>query len=304
MQPRMPHPARHSRPKARQQENEHMLGSLLKEVDIHRAPAAHRLGEDHAKHREEHAHPEATAPPMTLRRDGAHTTLTAPNRGAQQMALGASPRAVATWSEPMLRAYDATDLHATVGPCCGRTSDVVHEAYATGTALGGALLGDAATCRGSSSHMHAACVWLKAEHDETGVQAPASASTATERHSLPPDPQHTTPMEMVVPQPATPPACAGGAGAGGKGAGGKGADYMSGDAASNQRTLDDRLRDMWSDFDADITEELAVDLLSTLHIMQDAVLQKLKHAKAQRSAIGGYNYGRRGFKGNGRSCAL
>ena len=78
---------------------------------------------------------------------------------------------------------------------------------------------------------------------------------------------------------------------------------MSGDAALRHRTVE-TLRALQSQFAADITEELAVDLLSTLHIMQDAVLQKLKHAKAQRSAIGGYNYGRRGFKGNGRSCAL
>ena len=201
MQPRMPHPARHSRPKARQQEDQHALGSLLEEVGSRRAPAAHRLGEEHAE-RAEHAqqHPEATAPPMTLRRDGAHATLTAPNRGAQQMVLGASPRAVATWRGPMLRAHDATDPHVAVRPldapatCCGRTSDVPHEAYGTGTALGGALLGDAATCRGSSSHMHAAYV---SEHDETGVQAPASACTAAEPDP-PPDPQHTTPMEMMV----------------------------------------------------------------------------------------------------------
>ena len=116
------------------------------------------------------------------------------------MVLGASPRAVATWRGPMLRAHDATDVSVTVRPldapatCCGRTSDVPHEAYGTGTALGGALLGDAATCRGSSSHMHAAYV---SEHDETGVQAPASACTAAEPDP-PPDPQHTTPMEMMV----------------------------------------------------------------------------------------------------------
>ena len=183
----MPHPARHSRPKARQQDDQHALGSLLEEVGSRRAPAAHRLGEEHAEQRVEHAqqHPEA------------HSA------GAQQMVLGASPRAVATWRGPMLRAHDATDLSVTVRPldapatCCGRTSDVPHEAYGTGTALGGALLGDAATCRGSSSHMHAAYVSLKAEHDETGVQAPASACTAAEPHP-PPNPQHTTPMEMVV----------------------------------------------------------------------------------------------------------
>lgn len=182
MQPIMPHPARHSRPKARQQEDEHMLGPLLNEV-----------GSRHAKHREEHAqqHPEATAPPMTPRRDGAHATLTAHNRCAQQIVLGASPRAVAAWRAPMLRTHDATDLHVAVRPpdaratCCSRTSDVPHEAYGTSTVLGGALLGDAATCRDSSSHMHAASVSLKAEHDEIAVQAPAFARTAAD----------TTPVE-------------------------------------------------------------------------------------------------------------
>ena len=180
MQPRMPHPARHSRPKARQQEDQHALGSLLEEVGSRRAPAAHRLGEEHAEQRAEHAqqHPEATAPPMTLRRDGAHATLTAPNRGAQQMVLGASPRAVATWRGPMLRAHDATDPHVAVrlldarATCCGRTSDVPHEAYSTGTALGGALL----------------C--------ETGVQAPASACTAAQPHP-PPEPPPTILPETV-----------------------------------------------------------------------------------------------------------
>ena len=126
----MPHPARHSRPKARQQEDQHALGSLLEEVGSRRAPAAHRLGEEHAEQRAEHAqqHPEATAPPMTLRRDGAHATLTAPNRGAQQMVLGASPRAAAT----------------------SLSARVLHEAYGTGTALGGAM-GDASTAGDSAT---------------------------------------------------------------------------------------------------------------------------------------------------------
>lgn len=141
----MPHPARHSRPKARLQDDQHALGSLLEEVDSRRAPAsaAHRLGEEHAKHREEHAH-------------------------------------------------DATDLHVAVRSldarttCCGPTSDVPHEASCTGTALGGALLCDAATRGDSSSHMHAAC-WLNAEDDKT----------AAEPHP-PPEPRHTTPMEMAI----------------------------------------------------------------------------------------------------------
>ena len=50
-QPRMPHPARHSRPKIRQQEDQHALGSLLDELGTRRAPAAHRLVEDHAEQR-------------------------------------------------------------------------------------------------------------------------------------------------------------------------------------------------------------------------------------------------------------
>ena len=47
----MPHPARHSRPKIRQQEDQHALGSLLDELGTRRAPAAHRLVEDHAEQR-------------------------------------------------------------------------------------------------------------------------------------------------------------------------------------------------------------------------------------------------------------
>ena len=93
--------------------------------------------------------------PMSLRQDGAHASRMAPHSaGAQQMVLGASPRAA------------ATSLSALV----------LHEAHGTGTALGGGLLRDAATCRGSSSHIHAACVGLKAEDEETGAQSPASAS--------------------------------------------------------------------------------------------------------------------------------
>ena len=83
-----------------------------------------------------------------MRQDGAHASLTAPNSGTQQMALGASPRAA------------ATSLSALV----------LHEAYGTGTALGGGLLRNAATCRGSSSHIHMACVGLKAEDEETGAR--------------------------------------------------------------------------------------------------------------------------------------
>ena len=161
----MPHPARHSRPKARQQEEQHALGSLLEQVGSRRAPAAHRLAEDHAEQRAELAQqrPEATAPPISLREDGAHASLTAPHSGAQQMVLGASPRAA------------ATSLSALV----------LHEAYGTGTALGGGLLRNAATCRGSSSHIHTACVGLKAEDEETGAQAPASACTAAQPHPPP-----------------------------------------------------------------------------------------------------------------------
>ena len=126
----MPHAARHSRPKARQQEEQHALGSLLEELGGRRAPA-HRLAEDHAEQREEHAQqrrPEATAPPMS-RQDGAHASRMAPHSaGAQQMVLGASPRAAAT-SLP---------------------ARVLHEAYGTGTALGGAM-GDASTAGDSAT---------------------------------------------------------------------------------------------------------------------------------------------------------
>ena len=141
----MPHPARHSRPKIRQQEEEHALGAwCLEELGGRRAPAVHRLAEDHAEQRAEHAQqrPEAIAPPVSLRQDGA-----APNSGAQQLVLGASPRAAAT----------------------------------SPSALGGGLLRDAATCRGCSSHIRGACVGLnKAQDEETGAQAPASACTAAQ----------------------------------------------------------------------------------------------------------------------------
>ena len=73
---------------------------------------------------------------------------------------------------------------------------VLHEAHGTGTALGGGLLRDAATCRGSSSHIHAACVGLKAEDEETGAQAPASACTAAQPHA-PPGPPPTILPETV-----------------------------------------------------------------------------------------------------------
>ena len=96
---------------------------------------------------------------MSLRQDGAHASLTVPNRSAQQMAFDASPRTEATRRELMLRARDATD--STDSPvamrpldaratCCGRTSDVLHEAYGTGTALGGAM-GDASTAGDSAT---------------------------------------------------------------------------------------------------------------------------------------------------------
>ena len=56
----------------------------------------------------------------------------------------------------MLRARDATDPPVAMRPldaratCCGRTSDVLHEAYGTGTALGGAM-GDASTAGDSAT---------------------------------------------------------------------------------------------------------------------------------------------------------
>ena len=66
--------------------------------------------------------------PMSLRQDGAHASRMAPHSaGAQQMVLGASPRA-------------ATSLSARV----------LHEAYGTGTALGGAM-GDASTAGDSAT---------------------------------------------------------------------------------------------------------------------------------------------------------
>ena len=67
--------------------------------------------------------------PMSLRQDGAHASRMAPHSaGAQQMVLGASPRAAAT-SLP---------------------ARVLHEAYGTGTALGGAM-GDASTAGDSAT---------------------------------------------------------------------------------------------------------------------------------------------------------
>ena len=112
---------------------------------------------------------------MSLRQDGAHASRMAPHSaGAQQMVLGASPRAA------------ATSLSALV----------LHEAYGTGTALGGGLLRNAATCRGSSSHIHMACVGLKAEDEETGAQAPASACSPAQPHP-PTGPPPTTLPETV-----------------------------------------------------------------------------------------------------------
>ena len=83
----MTHPARHSRPKDRQQVEQHALGGLLEEIGS-REPAGHRRRKEHAEQRAEHAQqqqqPETTAPPMSLRQNGAW--LTAPNGSAQQMA--------------------------------------------------------------------------------------------------------------------------------------------------------------------------------------------------------------------------
>ena len=67
--------------------------------------------------------------PMSLRQDGAHASRMAPHSaGAQQMVLGASPRAAAT----------------------SLSARVLHEAYGTGTALGGAM-GDASTAGDSAT---------------------------------------------------------------------------------------------------------------------------------------------------------
>ena len=102
--------------------------------------------------------------PMSLRQDGAHASRMAPHSaGAQQMVLGASPRAAAT----------------------SLSARVLHEAYGTSTALGGALPCDAATCRDSSSYIDAVRVWRKAEDEQTVVQAPASACTAAQPHPPP-----------------------------------------------------------------------------------------------------------------------
>ena len=73
----------------------------------------------------------------------------------------------------------------------------IDDAYGTGTALGGGLLRNAATCRGSSSLIHAACVGCKAEAEETGAQAPASACTAAQPHP-PPEPPPTILPETVA----------------------------------------------------------------------------------------------------------
>ena len=87
-----------------------------------------------------------------------------------------------------LRVSDGRFWGASSSPRAAATSLsalVLHEAHGTGTALGGGLLRDAATCRGSSSHIHTACVGLKAEDEETGAQAPASACTAAQPHPPP-----------------------------------------------------------------------------------------------------------------------
>ena len=124
-----------------------------------------------------------------------------------------------------------------------------------------------------SSRIHAASVGLLAEDEELSgrqrpeQQAPASARTAAQPHPPP------------EPPPAAPPA---GAGAG--------AGDMSGDAAPRHRTVE-TLRALQSQFATDITEELAVDLLSHLHILQHTLLQQLQSARARRNAAGGYNGG-------------
>ena len=73
---------------------------------------------------------------------------------------------------------------------------------------------------------------------------------------------------------------------------------MSGDAAPSHRTVE-TLRALQSQFATDITEELAVDLLSHLHILQHTLLQQLQSARARRNAGGGYNGGRRRGGGDG-----
>ena len=65
---------------------------------------------------------------------------------------------------------------------------------------------------------------------------------------------------------------------------------MSGDAAPRHRTVE-TLRALQPQFATDITEELAVDLLSHLHILQHTLLQQLQSARARRNAAGGYNGG-------------
>ena len=50
-------------------------------------------------------------------------------------------------------------------------------------------------------------------------------------------------------------------------------------------------RQLQPQFATDITEELAVDLLSHLHILQHTLLQQLQSARARRNAAGGYNGG-------------
>ena len=59
----------------------------------------------------------------------------------------------------------------------------------------------------------------------------------------------------------------------------------------SHRTVE-TLRALQSQFATDITEELAVDLLSHLHILQHTLLQQLQSARARRNAGGGYNGGR------------
>ena len=66
--------------------------------------------------------------PMSLRQDGAHASRMAPHIADAQMVLGASPRAAAT----------------------SLSARVLHEAYGTDTALGGAM-GDASTAGDSAT---------------------------------------------------------------------------------------------------------------------------------------------------------
>ena len=117
---RMPHAARHSRPRARRQDEAHALGSLLDTLHS----------------------PSDLAPPATAHRCSSQPLNTAPPSPSPTT----SPRIHAASVELSRRQH--TEQQATAATSL--SARVLHEAYGTGTALDGAM-GDASTAGDSAT---------------------------------------------------------------------------------------------------------------------------------------------------------